>query len=526
MREFSADYSDVSRMIKLIIWDLDDTLWQGTLADGETVTLHAHRAEMIRAFNARGVVSSICSKNDFETARARLTELGLWDEFVFPHIAFTPKPAAIQAIIEDMQLRPANVLFVDDNAVNLGEVRHCLPDIQTLDITAPNADDHLAGLLAMQTGGRSRIDEYRILERKKQDRTADASLSNEDFLRSCEIKACAPFIMDNLDFSPRIVELINRSNQLNYTASRVEQRALETAIIDVVGFDSWSILAWDKYGRYGLIGFVMVDRPTQRFVHFTFSCRVMHMGLEEYALDKVREKWPDIDSSAFDGRFSRTTPDWIEDCAFHDPEIRDQLLTDQLSAAAVEPAIRIMFDCQSAGIAHFSRFRPAIAFDSNPRLFALRHMDDGSYLEQHFPPLLVYGTTVDYLDQHWPGQWHLLERGVYERCVLRLCIFLIERGLRMLVVLPPENAPDDKYRIRSNHTRERTRHFNALWRRFARENPEHLWVLELDHIIEGDEMADVTHYYAGLLQKIAGQVDCWVQDVALSGGDAETAEAA
>ncbi|ATY34492.1 hypothetical protein [Sphingomonas psychrotolerans] len=511
--------------IKLIIWDLDDTLWRGTLADGDAVSLYAQRAEMVRAFNARGVVSSICSKNDLETARETLVGLGLWDEFVFPHIAFTPKPAAIEAIIEDMQLRPANVLFVDDNALNLAEVRHFLPEIQTLDITRADADDQLAGLLSLQAGTRSRVDDYRMLERKRRDRAAAGPLSNEDFLRSCGIRACAPHMMDNLDFADRIVELINRSNQLNYTGSRAAQGDLERDIIDLVGFDSWSIFAWDNYGRYGLVGFAMVDRATERLAHFTFSCRVMHMGLEEYALDKVREKWPAIDTSAWDGRFSRTAPDWIEDCSFHEPEVRAQLLAEQLPTAAPDPAIRIMFDCQSGGIAHFSRFRPAIEFDNHPRLFALRMMTDGSHETQHFPPLLVYGATVDYLDVRWPGQWHLIDIGLYETCVIRTCIFLLERGLRMLVVLPPEDAPEDKWRVGLNHTPERTRRFNALWRKAARENPGNIWVLDLAHLIErDDEMADVTHYHAGLLNKIAGQMDCWVEQVAL-GGTAE-AEAA
>ena len=508
--------------IKLIIWDLDDTLWQGTLADGDTVAVHARRAELIRAFNARGVVSSICSKNDLETARRVLVELGLWDEFVFPDIAFTPKPAAIQAIIDDMQLRPANVLFVDDNPINLGEVRHCLPEIQTLDITRADADDQLARLLALQTGTRSRVDDYRMLERKTRDRAASGTLSNEDFLRSCGIHACAPNMMDNLDFAPRIAELINRSNQLNYTASRVEPAALERDIIDLVGFDSWSIFAWDRYGHYGLVGFVMVDRAAGTLRHFTFSCRVMHMGMEAYALAKVREMWPDIDSSAWDGRFSRTAPDWITDCSFHDPAVRNQLVGGQVAVAA-EPAIRIMFDCQSGGIAHFSRFRPATEFDNHPRVFSMRMMTDGSHADQHFPPLLVYGATVDYLDVRWPGQWHLIDIGLYETCVIRTCIFLIERGLRMLVVLPPEEAPDDKWRVGLNHTPERSRRLNALWRKAALENPANVWVLDLAHLIErDDEMADVTHYHAGLLQKIAGQVDCWVEQLAL-GGQAQAA---
>ncbi len=66
-------------MIKLIIWDLDDTLWQGTLADGDRIKPYDHRIALIRAFNDRGVVSSICSKNDADMARAALMDLGWWN---------------------------------------------------------------------------------------------------------------------------------------------------------------------------------------------------------------------------------------------------------------------------------------------------------------------------------------------------------------------------------------------------------------------------------------------------------------
>lgn len=512
-------------MLKLIIWDLDDTLWSGTLADGDAVQLHRHRAELVRAFNARGIVSSICSKNDFATAEAKLRELGLWDEFVFPHIAFTPKPEAIRAIIADMQLRPADVLFVDDNPANLREVAHAIPDIQLLEITLSDADDHLAGLLALTPPGKSRVERYRMMERRKADRAAVPALSNHDFLRTCGLQATAPYLMDNLDFAPRIADLINRSNQLNYTGSRVEQAQLEADIIDVVAHDSWSIFAWDAYGRHGLVGFVMVDRAAERLVHFTFSCRIMHMGLEAYALSKVREKWPEIDTSAWDGRFDRTDPDWIADADFHDAGVRAAILAEQAPQLMAEPAVRIMFDCQSGGIAHYSRFRPAIEFDHHPRLFAMRMMDDGSWQGQSFPPFLVYGATVDYLDNRWGDRWPLVDLGLYATCIVRTCIMLIEQQRRMLVVLPPEDAPADKYRIGLNHTRERCRRLNALWRKAARENPDHVWVLDVADIAGPDEMADVTHFHAGLLRKIAGQVDCWIEAVAL-GGTEEARDAA
>lgn len=510
-------------MLKLIIWDLDDTLWAGTLADGEAVRLHQHRAELVRAFNARGVVSSICSKNDRATAEAKLRALGLWEEFVFPHIAFTPKSEAIRAILADMQLRPADVLFIDDNPANLREVGHAIPEIQLLEITLSDADDHLAGLLALTPPGKSRVARYRMLERRKADRAAVPALSNHDFLRTCGIAATAPYLMDNLDFVPRIVDLVNRSNQLNYTGSRVEQAALEAQIVDVIAHDSWSIFAWDAYGRHGLVGFVMVDRAAGKLIHFTFSCRIMHMGVEAYALSKVREKWPEIDAGSWD--FDRTNPDWIADSDFHDPQVRAAILAEQAPQLMPEPAIRIMFDCQSGGIAHYSRFRPAIEFDHHPRLFAMRMMDGGSWQDQDFPPFLVYGAAVDYLDNRWGERWPLVDLGLYETCLVRTLIMLIEQDRRMLVVLPPEDAPADQYRAGLNLTPERCRRLNALWRKAARENPAHVWILEVADIAGPGEMADVTHLHAGLLQKIAGQVDCWIEAVALGGGEAQ-AEAA
>ena len=54
---------------KLLIWDLDETLWAGTLAENEELTLHQNRADILRRLNEHGIVSSICSKNDFAKAK-------------------------------------------------------------------------------------------------------------------------------------------------------------------------------------------------------------------------------------------------------------------------------------------------------------------------------------------------------------------------------------------------------------------------------------------------------------------------
>ena len=100
---------------------MDDTLWKGTLAEGEAPVLYQERAELIKNLNFRGIVNSICSKNDFEKAKKMLIELGIWDQFVFPKISYMPKGEMIKNILDEMHLQAKHTLFIDDNEINLNE---------------------------------------------------------------------------------------------------------------------------------------------------------------------------------------------------------------------------------------------------------------------------------------------------------------------------------------------------------------------------------------------------------------------
>ena len=78
----------------------------------------------------RGIMSTICSKNDPAQVRTVMTQHGLWDYFVFPSIDWQPKGPRLAALIEAIGLRPATVLFIDDNPHNLAEATHYAPAIQ------------------------------------------------------------------------------------------------------------------------------------------------------------------------------------------------------------------------------------------------------------------------------------------------------------------------------------------------------------------------------------------------------------
>ena len=103
--------------IKLIIWDLDETFWKGTLSE-EGVQIPEVNRQLILQLTDIGIVNSICSKNDFDKVQKQMEKENLWEYFVFPSVNWEAKGNRIKQTIEDMQLRPANVLFLDDNPSN------------------------------------------------------------------------------------------------------------------------------------------------------------------------------------------------------------------------------------------------------------------------------------------------------------------------------------------------------------------------------------------------------------------------
>ncbi len=269
-----------SKPVKMIVWDLDETLWQGTLSEGP-VSVHGSRIDLVRALNRRGIVNSICSKNDEADARAQLEQDGIWNEFVFARIDWSPKGARVARIIEDAQLRASDVLFIDDLPLNREEVRHSVPGIQ---VAGPEIVDGLLSLPALSgkdDPDLSRLNQYRILEEKLIDREATSD-SNEAFLRSCEITVGV--FTDADSEAERLFELINRTNQLNFTKRRPEWEQF-TAMLGDPRWATGYVQVRDRYGDYGICGFYSLSVADSVLTDFLFSCRVLHMGVEQWMYD-------------------------------------------------------------------------------------------------------------------------------------------------------------------------------------------------------------------------------------------------
>ena len=276
--------------IRLVIWDLDETFWRGTVTEGGIEYLQRHH-DIVVELARRGIISSICSRNNHGEIEKLLRERSLWEYFVFPSIDWSAKGPRLKAIVEAVQLRAATVMFIDDNPMNRAEAEHFVEGLQVADPTI------IAGMLdnplfkGKDDSGLTRLEQYKLLERRAVDmgKTEDP----RGFLRTSDIR-----VIIEHDIEPHIdraIELINRTNQLNFTkrrlpedieAARLELRQLVNRYDVQVGL----VRVVDRYGDYGHCGVYVHSKTIHappELIHYCFSCRTLGMQVETWLYQRL-----------------------------------------------------------------------------------------------------------------------------------------------------------------------------------------------------------------------------------------------
>lgn len=289
--------------IKLIIWDLDETLWKGTLSE-ESVVLPDEHKNLIIKLTDIGIVNSICSKNDEAQVNTELEKYGIKEYFVFPSIDWTPKGNRISKIISDMQIRAQNVLFIDDNSSNLEEAKYFSPQLLT---AMPNIIPELISWVDSKIPSdlsHKRLNQYKILEEKAVDKLNYNS--NEEFLASSHIKL--EIHNDCLKNVERIHDLVMRSNQLNFTKKRDSVETLKV-LFSNRSYNCGYVSVKDDFGDYGIVGFFAIKDNVCE--HFLFSCRTLGMGIEQYTYNYLKRPVLKIVGDVVSNLSTTELPFWI-----------------------------------------------------------------------------------------------------------------------------------------------------------------------------------------------------------------------
>lgn len=277
----------VQGRIKCIVWDLDNTLWDGVLIEDEAVKVRDSVVEHIRRLDTMGVLHSIASRNDREHALGKLRDLGLAEYFLYPQITWDGKSASIRLIAEELNLGLDAFAFVDDQEFERDEVAHGAPGVTCVDIAdldeALQRPEFVPRFVTEESARRREM--YRgQIDRNELER--EFTGTNEQFL--AELQMTFTIERAGEEDLQRAEELTVRTNQLNSTGrtySYEELDALRSSPDHLLLIASLT----DKYGSYGKIGIALVEKGSENWqLHLLLmSCRVMARGVGMVLLNHI-----------------------------------------------------------------------------------------------------------------------------------------------------------------------------------------------------------------------------------------------
>jgi len=296
---------------KGLITDLDDTVWQGILGEvgSEGVSwdlehhshMHAVYQQLLQAFSAEGVLVAIASKNDPELVAEVFNNRSpiLPESAVFPIEAhWGPKSESVGRILNAWNVGADSVVFIDDSAMELAEVKQAYPAVECIPFPQGNPAGiyellrrlrDLFGKSAIREEDAIRLASLRQAEAIPRGEQA-SEFARENFLEHAEAELSITFAKETLD--PRALELVNKTNQFNLNGKRHAQASLQSYVREPNAF-LMLVSYKDKYGPLGKIAVIAGHclAKTLSIDIWVMSCRAFSRRIEHRCLDELIAKF-------------------------------------------------------------------------------------------------------------------------------------------------------------------------------------------------------------------------------------------
>ena len=288
---------------KVIILDLDDVLWGGTV--GETgwqgVSLGGHDPSGeafvdfqrdLKALSRRGILLAIVSKNEESVAIeaiAKHPEMVLkMDDLAAWRINWKDKAANIVDLMSELNLGLDSAVFIDDSPVERARAREVLPQ---LFVPEWPSDKRLytEALLSLDCFDRpSLTDEDRqrtrmsAVDRERKESKLQLGNLEEWFATLKTLVTVEELNQVNLS---RAAQLLNKTNQMNLSTRRMSEADFHAWATEKHR-RAWTFRVSDKFGDSGLTGILSIELngSRARIIDFVLSCRVMGRKIEEAML--------------------------------------------------------------------------------------------------------------------------------------------------------------------------------------------------------------------------------------------------
>jgi len=269
---------DKPKLVKCLVWDLDNTLWQGTLLEDPEVRLPSEIRDTIVQLDSRGILQSIASKNDYDLAWRRLEDLGVAEYFVHAQIGWGRKSDSVRQIADQLNFALDTIAFIDDLPSERAEVSfraaevRCYAAEQALSLASlPEFSPETVTIDA-----RRRRQMYQASFRRDAERESFSG-PDEEFLRSLELVMTIKRA-DEEDLS-RVEELTLRTSQMNATGVHYPDEVLR-ALLGDPAHEVLTVTLTDRFGPHGAVGVLLLDyhRPVWHLKLLATSCRVVSFG--------------------------------------------------------------------------------------------------------------------------------------------------------------------------------------------------------------------------------------------------------
>ncbi len=312
----------VAPRCKLVVVDLDDTLWGGRVGDDGYDGIDLDPAGKGRHFlrlqaflqdlRGKGILLAVASKNDpaaVQEVFAKRPEMILRaDDFAAAEIHWEPKSSSLGRILDRLKLSTAGVVFLDDNPVERAEVRRRFPDIAVPELP----DDPAQRVPMLLTTG---LFDHRVItgeslnrhrmyaENEARDAAQRDTGDYREFLRGLEMMLRASPLEEARE---RVGELIQKTNQFNLTTRRYNWAELTAATRS--GFGRCYRLT-DRFGDNGIISVVAVARDSDadaRIDLWLMSCRVFGRKVEDAIFADIAAHARDLGARRLIGEYLPT----------------------------------------------------------------------------------------------------------------------------------------------------------------------------------------------------------------------------
>lgn len=305
---FKIIHSTIGFSKKCLIFDLDNTIWGGVIGDDGLENIQIGNFGVGKAFTnlqywilelqRRGIILAVVSKNELITAKEVFLKhpdmkITLDDIAIFL-ANWDNKVDNIKKVQQTLNISYDSMVFLDDNKFEREAVKNLLPEIEVPNLPEDpvNYLDFLWGLNLFDTISYSSLDKSRISKYKEESKRLnyqDEFNNFDEYLK--DLKMISEVSFFNRFNVPRIVQLLQRSNQFNLRTKRYTS----DEVIEIMESDKHIGLTFhlqDKFGDYGLISIVILNLNNNNEIfidNWVMSCRVLKRGMEEFVANTIME---------------------------------------------------------------------------------------------------------------------------------------------------------------------------------------------------------------------------------------------